>query len=95
MNKTERIRAELEAKMAQFDKTISELKIKAERQNETYSALQRKTIEALEDKKREAERKLDAVSESDGTRHESLSSDLKGFMSDMDDSLRKALGHFK
>ena len=95
MNEKEKIQAEIEAKMTSFNETINELKAAAEKQKEKYGAVHHESIAKVEEKKQRAQKKLEELAASNEHDWHRLDEELKGFMEDIDDSLRQALAYFK
>lgn len=95
MDKSERIHAEMEAKLTQFGETLNQLRRNTELQKERHEAFHRSNIEEIEKRHREAEKKLKELSSAKEHDRGHLSSQLKTFMSDMDEQLREAMTYYK
>jgi hypothetical protein len=100
MNDMEKYRAEIEAKMTEFDKTLMELKKKAAKQHTTAAKNSNPTpeLDELFEKSRLARKRLDEMKEEqsrEGYSWEKFKSDMEHMFDDINKDLRKALSYYK
>lgn len=91
MNEKEKYRAEIKARMANFDKTLNEIKAKQELRDWSRGDF---NIGGTIRKRGEVQLKMKALKEIDADSWERVKSEIDGLMQDIDKDLRKALVNF-
>jgi len=91
MSEKKKYRAEIEAKMAKFDKTLNEIKAKQDARDWSRVDF---NIGGNIRKREDVELKMKALEEADSSSWERVKSEIDSLVLDIDDDLRQALVHF-
>lgn len=90
----ERYRKDIKGRLAQLTQSMDSLKRKAAQQSERRPELDARIAE-FETQKKAIEARLRDLDRSEPDGWQKFQSDMEGFFSDMDKSLRQALGYYK
>ncbi len=93
MKDLDKYRAQIETELTKFGKSIEELERENERQKDKFQVQRRDQLENIKEKKSQAEDRLKEIDRSKEENKHQLLEELRGFVKDIDDNLRRAFSY--